>query len=129
MKPLPTLTPGTQIKNTSYIYFDFNDPIITNTTSNTINLIGSNNDFVLEKNNVVVFPNPAYENIEFRLNDAQQKIANIKITNALGQIIIDENTSSNFLNINVNKWNPGIYFYRIASDHQAYFSGKFMNGK
>src|SRR5690606_19417277 len=27
---------GTEIKNTAYIYFDFNPPIITNTTLNTI---------------------------------------------------------------------------------------------
>ncbi|MBK6836829.1 MAG: hypothetical protein IPG89_22240 [Bacteroidetes bacterium] len=32
-------TPGTQIKNTAYIYFDFNEPVITNTTINTIETI------------------------------------------------------------------------------------------
>jgi uncharacterized repeat protein (TIGR01451 family) len=33
----PNLAYGTQIKNTAFIYFDFNAPIITNTVLNTIN--------------------------------------------------------------------------------------------
>jgi uncharacterized repeat protein (TIGR01451 family) len=32
-------TPGTQIKNTAYIYFDFNEPVVTNTAINTIETI------------------------------------------------------------------------------------------
>ena len=59
--PKPGLTPGTRIENRAGIYFDFNEPIITNTYFNTIEL-----DFIqtslFEFNPTVtalkVFPNP-----------------------------------------------------------------------
>jgi uncharacterized repeat protein (TIGR01451 family) len=55
-------TVGTEIENTAYIYFDWNAPIITNTTYN-INVIGE--DGLTENNelNVKVFPNPASETV------------------------------------------------------------------
>lgn len=34
IKPLPNLPMGSQIKNNAYIYFDYNSPILTNTTYN-----------------------------------------------------------------------------------------------
>ncbi|MEZ4684978.1 MAG: PKD domain-containing protein [Bacteroidia bacterium] len=36
IKPKPGLVPGTNIHNSAAIYFDFNSPIITNTTTNSI---------------------------------------------------------------------------------------------
>jgi uncharacterized repeat protein (TIGR01451 family) len=55
-------TVGTEIENTAYIYFDWNAPIITNTTYN-INVIGV--DGLTENNglNVHLFPNPSSESI------------------------------------------------------------------
>ncbi len=43
IKPLPNLPNGTQIENTAYIYFDYNAPIITNTTQNNFDItVGRN---------------------------------------------------------------------------------------
>ena len=55
-------TVGTEIENTAYIYFDWNAPIITNTTYN-LNVIAI--DGLTENNalNVNVFPNPASESL------------------------------------------------------------------
>jgi uncharacterized repeat protein (TIGR01451 family) len=56
-------TVGTEIENTAYIYFDWNAPIITNTTYN-INVVvidGLNENVSSE---VHVFPNPAIESIQ-----------------------------------------------------------------
>jgi hypothetical protein len=38
IKLLNNLPIGTQIKNTAYIYFDFNEAVITNTTVNTLSV-------------------------------------------------------------------------------------------
>jgi uncharacterized repeat protein (TIGR01451 family) len=38
LKPLPNLPNGTQIENTAYIYFDYNAPIVTNTTQNNFDM-------------------------------------------------------------------------------------------
>lgn len=50
---------GTQLKNTAEIYFDFNEPIITNTTVNTIVLkSGSSVNTLINGTNVSIYPNP-----------------------------------------------------------------------
>jgi hypothetical protein len=65
------LTPLTEIRNTAAIYFDFNAPIYTNTTLNTIFDIstGQNNVFDFEP---VLRPNPALSSslLEFNLREA-----------------------------------------------------------
>ncbi|MEO0405496.1 MAG: hypothetical protein AAF193_11550, partial [Bacteroidota bacterium] len=46
--PLPDLPVGTVLENTAYIYFDNNEPIITNTTWTTIHECGGEAEFVSE---------------------------------------------------------------------------------
>ncbi|MEO0404967.1 MAG: hypothetical protein AAF193_08860, partial [Bacteroidota bacterium] len=46
--PLPDLPVGTVLENTAYIYFDNNEPIITNTTWTTIHECGGQAEFVSE---------------------------------------------------------------------------------
>lgn len=50
---------GTEIENTAYIYFDWNDPIITNTTYNFNNWIEGITEGSVQ--NTHVYPNPASE--------------------------------------------------------------------
>ncbi len=49
IKPMAGLPLGAKIKNTAYIYFDYNDPVVTNTTSN---------EYV--KDNYVLIPDPKF---------------------------------------------------------------------
>ena len=46
--PLAGLTEGTVLENTAYIYFDNNDPIVTNTTWTTIHECGGESSFITE---------------------------------------------------------------------------------
>ena len=52
---------GTEIENTAYIYFDWNDPIITNTTYNFNNWIEGITEGDVQ--NIHVYPNPASESL------------------------------------------------------------------
>ena len=70
IRPYPNLAPGTQIMNTAEIYFDFNDPIITNTTLNTISSVSSIRD-VDNKASFVIFPNPTKGDLTVRLQEEQ----------------------------------------------------------
>lgn len=49
MKARSGYNAGTQIRNTAYIYFDYNDPVVTNTTLNTY-----------VRNHYVIIPDPAF---------------------------------------------------------------------
>jgi len=63
IEPFSDIANNTVIENTAGIYFDFNPPIITNTTSNTMvdefPTISSNEDITLNENRIFLIPNPA----------------------------------------------------------------------
>ncbi|MEI6523616.1 MAG: hypothetical protein WCO37_08980, partial [Bacteroidota bacterium] len=59
IKPLPNLPNGSQISNTAYIYFDFNAPIITNTTANNFEFPVKLSSIVSSENSFSLYPNPS----------------------------------------------------------------------
>lgn len=50
---------GTTINNTAYIYFDFNEPVVTNTTVNEVALPNGISGNAVTNTSLNVFPNPA----------------------------------------------------------------------
>jgi len=105
--PVPDLPYGTHIFNTADIYFDFNPPIRTNTTENTIGMLSTENGTALPA--IQLYPNPAAE--YFRLVSAG-KIQSLEILNMQGQRVryiqgwVPET-------ISVSGLPAGLYFIRI----------------
>jgi uncharacterized repeat protein (TIGR01451 family) len=108
---------GTEIENTAYIYFDFNPAIITNTTYNI-------NEYplgisLLEKENVVIYPNPANdrifiqsdEMIELNIVDLSGKRVLSQAANALNSYSIQ--TLSEGLYTVIIKTNKGISISKL----------------
>ncbi|MCW3071522.1 MAG: hypothetical protein JWO44_1412, partial [Bacteroidetes bacterium] len=57
IKPTPYLPIGTHIENTAYIYFDYNDPVVTNTTTNElVNTVSVNENE--QEISASIYPNP-----------------------------------------------------------------------
>ncbi|MBK7443762.1 MAG: T9SS type A sorting domain-containing protein [Bacteroidetes bacterium] len=94
VKLVPDLPLETQITNTANIYFDYNSPIITNTTINTLSedLLSVNNQLVESLFNV--FPNPVGDviNVSTTVTDA---IINCTLYNITGVNVGDFNVSVN----------------------------------
>ncbi len=107
----PTLAPLTEIKNTAYIYFDYNSPIITNTTLNTIeNIVGIKSNSKLS-DEFVLYPNPAITEITVL---ATKEIKWLRINNALGEVVINkQNLNAKQLNLNIESLRSGIYFIEL----------------
>ncbi|MGL4596158.1 MAG: DUF7619 domain-containing protein [Bacteroidia bacterium] len=80
----PNLAPGTVIENTAAIYFDFNAPVITNTTINTLENPAAIEQLVSE-NGVAVFPNPASDELNLVLD--KSFTGTIMLTDALGRVV------------------------------------------
>jgi hypothetical protein len=57
---------GTQITNTASIYFDYNAPVVTNTTLNTFDLVAIDGPTELERN-FRLYPNPAHQQVNVEL--------------------------------------------------------------
>jgi len=108
------LTPGTEIENTGHIYFDYNDPIVTNTTLNTIEFPSSVN--AIGKSTVVkVFPNPAKESVTVVSNSNSTGV--ITITDLLGKTVKEVTTTNEKTVVNTADLQSGVYFIKLTQNN------------
>jgi hypothetical protein len=98
------------ISNRANIYFDFNPPVITNTTSVTLDLL---NSVIINKNisstNVSPVPFQNYLHIEPR----EPESIRFSIYNLFGENIFEGNINPDGLTLNTLEWTPGIYFLEL----------------
>lgn len=108
------LAPGTEMENTGHIYFDYNEPVVTNTTLNTIEIPSSVK--TIEKSAVVkVFPNPAKESVTVLTNSSSAGI--ITVTDVLGKTVREVKTNSEKIVINTADLQSGVYFIKLTQDN------------
>ncbi len=112
IKALPGLGLGDVIENTAYIYFDFNAPIVTNTTSNEYLLPTALNAQVNE-NVFSVYPNPSQGVFHISSTSKLNQILHLEVFNYLGETILRETQSSSSFIIDLSKTMAGVYFVKI----------------
>jgi hypothetical protein len=90
------------IENTAYIFFDWNDPIITNTTFHQ-NMYLDHIDEL--KGTLAVFPNPAQSQISFEINEPTLiELKDINGKTIFNQVVIPGQT------IDIQHLDSGVYF-------------------
>ena len=97
------------IKNTAYIYFDWNPAIITNTTYN-INSVLSLDE--MTTSNVKVYPNPFNNELMF---DADKLITDAELTDLNGKTLIS-NHGASIQSIRTDILSSGVYILRLQID-------------
>ncbi|MBK7035018.1 MAG: T9SS type A sorting domain-containing protein [Bacteroidetes bacterium] len=104
---------GTVITNTAFIYFDYNDAVITNTTKTTLELPNSIQEFNKYLN---VYPNPAGDHIILQLEEENTSGYNIKIYNINGEVVLNEilDAGKQMIQINSANYPNGIYFINCS---------------
>ena len=112
-------TPGTQIKNTAYIYFDFNEPVVTNTAINTIEYITDVKSSINFNDEWNVYPNPSTGVLYIVNSSSVKEASQIQVINSIGQTVLEETITSNYKNIDLSKLNNGVYFVKIVSDKHS----------
>jgi Leucine-rich repeat (LRR) protein len=122
IKTKPNLVVGDEFTNTASIYFDYNFPIITNTTSTTVEEPLSNQDFDFETN-FSLYPNPANEVLNIKVK-SEMEVKSVSIYNTLGQIIMTTIQTENG-EINVSNLQSGNYFIKVFTDKGS-SSAKFI---
>jgi subtilisin-like proprotein convertase family protein len=115
IKPYQDITLGTVIPNTAYIYFDFNEAIITNTTQT----IYSTTTSVMQNStsNIKVFPNPATSTLNITAEGLN--LNQILIYDLTGRIVktINLKQAENFVSIPIHDLPVGIYLvHAIQND-------------
>ncbi|MEO1435055.1 MAG: T9SS type A sorting domain-containing protein [Bacteroidota bacterium] len=131
IKQEPDLPAGTIINNSAAIYFDFNEPIITNIYFHEIG-----DDFFLTNIEevepdlpgveVIIFPNPFREETQIEILGSQFTNFEFQVYSAVGQLIDYQSFSGNQFNYRQDQLPPGLYFYEIRSGNQHLQSGKLM---
>ena len=80
----------------------------------------------IEENEVFIadiYPNPAYDKLHVVLNNYAQSI--IQVFNGLSQTIFQEHFSHK-IDVDVNDFSSGLYFYQIENGKGKYKTGKFL---
>lgn len=111
---------GDAIENTAAIYFDYNEPVITNTTVNTVSLI--NGIAQTKLGDIHFYPNPAKDKLELDLgtaNDSYQ-VKIIDLTGRVQQNYIIANKQHEILDI--SKLVQGAYILQIQSEKGTFSS-------
>jgi uncharacterized repeat protein (TIGR01451 family) len=126
---------GTKIRNRAGIYFDFNEPIITNRTLHTIgeNFIlvdsillstsgGSNRPSVA----VIAYPNPFVESLAIELEDVQGNSFIFKLFDTNGRLVSSTDFWGNTFQFHRDGLQPGMYIFQIEQEGLPIASGKIV---
>ena len=122
---------GTLIENNAAIYFDFNDPIITNTVFHMIGedfveITVNQEDKTLD-NQLQVFPNPSYGPIHFAFSKPIAEAIQIIIYDSKGQRIHFESIRDQTFTLQTKVLSQGWYAYQILTeDGVIWYSGKLI---
>jgi len=108
---------GTEITNTAYIYFDFNLPIVTNTTLNTLwdETVGTEDNEAIAFN---IYPNPS-KDISILTFDSKEPLLSMSITDLSGREVYFTNKVANSNQIHLNRselnLSEGIYMVNLKT--------------
>jgi hypothetical protein len=120
----PNLPVGTQIKSPAYVYFDFNRPVTTNTTLNTIRIATGIADVKQSPFNFILYPNPANSQVSLLINSREtEKLYTLKVYNLLGDVMKSETVrlveGKNVVTTDVSAFDSGMYFVELTDGQNS----------
>ncbi len=115
------------INNSAAIYFDFNEPIITNTyTYNISPLVGIEQ---AEVKNFEIYPNPGKDILNIKLGSNSEMKNNdlyVRISEFSGRLIILDTRRSDFISLNVSDLSSGLYFVEVFNEEISFGVSKWI---
>jgi len=116
--PKNTLQPGDQITNTANIYFDYNNPVSTNTTINTVAITTGTKNITNVSDNIILYPNPTTGIIHLASSSANSDASTVNILSADGRMVY---TASNInlaigLTIDLSNYSKGMYLVQLLQN-------------
>lgn len=112
IKTKSTLVEGNTVTNNANIYFDYNFPIETNTTSTTFQTL-SNGEFPTDYS-VVIAPNPTKNNVNINCNS---NIQSIQLFDVQGRVLMTQLENDSQSTVDVSNYTNGIYFVKVTTEN------------
>jgi hypothetical protein len=111
---LSSIIEGTAIDNSASIYFDFNSPVVTNTTINTIALGAGINQGTLTpgRDEIQLRPNPANESVIVSVDESMLG-GTLVISDIAGKKITTIQLSAINSQIATDSYANGVYFITV----------------
>jgi len=127
----PNLPCETTIFNSAAISFDFSAPVFTNTTYHTvcdsfIVIITDTKEVYVNGADVQVFPNPATESINFKVEGIEAKSYDLLLYDIQGRLISNHSFNQSNFRLLRNRLPAGEIIYQIAADGKMVASGKII---
>jgi hypothetical protein len=125
------LSLNTKIFNKAAIYFDYNEPIITNTTLHTVTeysgYVGTIDHYGSESLPWVhVYPNPFFEKATFELKNVNGNDFQFQLLDVNGKLVSSSSFKGKTFQFNQENLPGGLYFYRIINEGMDVYSGKIF---
>jgi uncharacterized repeat protein (TIGR01451 family) len=120
IKPISTISAGSQITNYAGIYFDANAPVYTNGTLNTINNSATGIQPISQLLNIACFPNPFTTRTSILFNT--DNVHYIEIDDITGRKIEALKCSGKEYILERNNLSPGLYFIRAFDQEQKFIA-------
>ncbi|NRA48337.1 MAG: hypothetical protein HRU12_04330, partial [Phaeodactylibacter sp.] len=125
----PGIALGTRINNQAAIYFDFNDPILTNTTLHTIgrdfiNVAENEEEPVEAEVTLTVAPNPSSGPVRFDWEGASA--GRLTVFDALGRRCFNNYLEGEGFELAGEKLSDGLYFFEFEPEAGGVQKGKFI---
>ncbi|MBO9701359.1 MAG: T9SS type A sorting domain-containing protein [Sporocytophaga sp.] len=129
------LADKTIVSNGAAIYFDYNEPVITNRAITLISSeevtetykesITTGTQKVTSNHSIILFPNPITESSVIRISPALNSFKTA-IYDSKGIKLLEKDGSGDEVSIQRNELRPGIYFFRIYTESQEIGTGSFL---
>lgn len=111
IKPVSDIAVGESAAETAYIYFDFNEAIVTNTATTTVQSAAGVKGF--GKDGLVLYPNPTSTKVTLQLANATE--AQVTVADVLGKKVMEANVTGGNAVLDVASLKAGIYFVTVSN--------------
>ncbi len=108
--------------NTASIYFDFNSPVVTNTT---ITEWTTGIQELPNQNELLIYPNPVTDNVIIKLQNGIP-MNQIEITDVVGRKVFAETLNQKSAIINLQTFSSGVYFIKVQLQNGEMQVKKFV---
>jgi hypothetical protein len=109
IQPKTNLSAGDSITNFAAIYFDFNEPVITNTAKTIIVLPTGLTSATPVRGKLHVFPNPTENTLNISGIHLENGKAQLRLTDIYGKLIFEKTITSIATTLETNTLSSGIY--------------------
>ena len=120
IKPHLPIAPGTVIANTANIYFDFNDPVITEPSVLTAEF--STGLHAANEAGPLFFPNPADQVVMVTM----PAMARVQVMDLAGRTLLERGLQNDRMALPVGELPAGTYLLRVTNDEGRTFTRPLM---